>query len=134
VTSRVGDGCAGAPWSDRSECRAPASHYERLTFITPDGTLDLVIESFRDKTTGSVWNQVPVRRPALQVQRMALRKLIMLHRAKELTDLRVSPGNRLERLRGDGAGELSIRVNGQWRIRFRWGGGDATDVELTDYR
>jgi proteic killer suppression protein len=109
------------------------AEYERLTFITLDGTLDPVIGSFGDKRTESIWNQIPAPRLSLAVQRVALRKLIMVHRAKDLTDLRVPPGNRLEKLRGDRAGQYSIRINGQWRICFRWDGSDATDVEISDY-
>jgi len=67
------------------------------------------------------------------VQRIALRKLRQLDAAVTLEDLRVPPGNRLERLRGDRAGEWSIRVNDQWRICFRWTGGDAYDVQIVDY-
>jgi len=51
----------------------------------------------------------------------------------ELTDLRVPPGNRLEKLVGDRAGQYSIRINDQWRICFRWHAGDAHDVEIADY-
>ncbi len=57
----------------------------------------------------------------------------MLDAAAKLDDLRVPPGNRLERLRGDRAGRHSIRINDQWRICFRWRGGDAYDVEIVDY-
>jgi proteic killer suppression protein len=64
---------------------------------------------------------------------MALRKLRMLDAAMRLSDLRVPPGNRLERLRGDRAGQHSIRINDQWRICFRWHEGDAYDVEIVDY-
>ena len=67
------------------------------------------------------------------MQRIALRKLRQLDAAVTLEDLRVPPGNRLERLRGDRAGEWSIRVNDQWRICFRWTGGDAYDVQIVDY-
>lgn len=65
--------------------------------------------------------------------RSALRKLLVIDAAESLEDLRVPPGNRLEKLRGDRAGQHSIRVNDQWRICFRWGSGDAYDVELVDY-
>ncbi len=65
--------------------------------------------------------------------RVALRKLRMLDAAMSLSDLRVPPGNRLERLRGDRAGQHSIRINDQWRICFRWHAGDAYDVEIVDY-
>jgi proteic killer suppression protein len=57
----------------------------------------------------------------------------MLHRAKELIDLRVPPGNRLEALKGDRSGQHSIRINGQWRICFCWIDGDVTEVEIVDY-
>ena len=67
------------------------------------------------------------------MQKVALRKLRMLDAAVRLDDLRVPPGNRLEGLRGDRAGQHSIRVNDQWRICFRWRGGDACDVEIVDY-
>jgi proteic killer suppression protein len=67
------------------------------------------------------------------VQKAALRKLRMLDAATSIDDLRVPPGNRLERLRGDRAGQYSIRVNRQWRICFRWDTGDAHDVEIVDY-
>lgn len=64
---------------------------------------------------------------------MALRKLRMLDAAMRLSDLRVPPGNRLERLRGDRVGQHSIRINDRWRICFRWQEGDAYDVEIVDY-
>ena len=67
------------------------------------------------------------------MQRIALRKLRQLDAAITLGDLRVPPGNRLERLRGKRSGEWSIRINDQWRICFRWEGGDAHDVEVVDY-
>ena len=57
----------------------------------------------------------------------------MLDAAERLDDLRVPPGNRLERLSGDRAGDHSIRINDQWRICFRWRSGDAFDVEIADY-
>lgn len=64
---------------------------------------------------------------------MALRKLRMLDAAMSLSDLRVPPGNRLERLRGDRAGQHSIRINDRLRICFRWHEGDAYEVEIVDY-
>ena len=68
-----------------------------------------------------------------EVQRVALRKLRMLDAAAELGDLRVPPGNRLEKLAGNRAGQHSIRINDQWRICFRWRDGDAYEVEIADY-
>ena len=68
-----------------------------------------------------------------QIERVALRKLTQLDRSRELRDLFLPPGNRLEALKGDRAGQHSIRVNDQWRICFRWRGEDAHDVEIVDY-
>lgn len=62
-----------------------------------------------------------------------LRKLLLLEATESLQDLGVPPGNRLEKLRGKRDGQLSIRVNDQWRICFRWTGGNAHDVEIVDY-
>lgn len=62
-----------------------------------------------------------------------LRKLVQVDAATRLDDLRVPPGNRLEKLSGDRAGQHSIRVNEQWRICFRWTGSDAEDVAIVDY-
>jgi proteic killer suppression protein len=62
-----------------------------------------------------------------------LRKLVAVDAAEQLDDLRVPPGNRLEKLRGDRAGQHGIRVNEQWRICFRWKDGNAYEVEIVDY-
>ena len=67
------------------------------------------------------------------LQRPALRKLRMLHRAVTIDDLRVPPANHLERLKGARRGQYSIRINDQWRLCFRWQDGDAFDVEIVDY-
>ena len=64
---------------------------------------------------------------------MANRKLLIIDAAEALNDLRVPPGNRLEQLRGDRAGQHSIRINDQWRICFNWTASGAADVEITDY-
>jgi proteic killer suppression protein len=68
-----------------------------------------------------------------ELRRAARRKLLYVHDASELKDLRVPPGNRLEVLRGDRKGYHSIRINDQWRIVFRWQGGNAFEVEIVDY-
>ncbi|OBQ81647.1 plasmid maintenance system killer protein [Mesorhizobium sp. WSM3873] len=65
--------------------------------------------------------------------RVAQRKLFMLDNAAELADLKVPPGNRLEALKGDRAGQYSIRINDQFRVCFRWTDGGADNVEITDY-
>ena len=67
------------------------------------------------------------------MQKVALRKLRMVDAAAGLDDLRVPPGNRLERLKGDRSGQHSVRINDRWRICFRWHGGDAHDVEIVDH-
>lgn len=67
------------------------------------------------------------------IQQTAMRKLWMLDAAYTLQDLRIPPGNRLERLKGDRSGQHSIRINQQWRICFRWHDGNAYDVEIIDY-
>ena len=67
------------------------------------------------------------------IERIARRKLLFLHRARSLQDLRVPPGNRLEELKGDRKGQHSIRINDRWRICFVWTEGDAFDVEIVDY-
>ena len=91
-----------------------------------------MIKSFRCKDTQHLFDDLPVRR-FRSVERVARRKLLMIQRSKELQDLRVPPGNRLEPLKGDRAGSYSIRINDQWRVCFRWVNGDAFDVEIIDY-
>lgn len=92
-----------------------------------------MIRSFRDRETEDLFHREASRRWA-SIARVALRRLRLLNRASLLMDLRAPPGNQLEALKGDRAGQYSIRVNDQYRICFRWEGGDAHDVELTDYR
>lgn len=89
-----------------------------------------MIKSFRSRDTRSVFLR---ERFSVGVQRMAQRKLAILNAAELLQDLRVPPGNRLDRLSGDREGQYSIRVNDQWRVCFRWSDGDAYDVEIVDY-
>jgi proteic killer suppression protein len=92
-----------------------------------------VIRSFSDRDAERLFNRHPIKRFGPAIQKVALRKLRMLEAAVALDDLRIPPGNRLERLRGDRSGQHSIRVNDQWRICFRWRNGDAHDVEIVDY-
>ena len=92
-----------------------------------------MLKSFRDRDTERLFQRHPVKKLGADVQRTALRKLRMLDAATVLEDLRVPPGNRLERLKGDRKGQHSIRINRQWRICFRWRSGDAYDVEIVDY-
>src|SRR3546814_10095540 len=83
-------------------------------------TLGSVLQSFRDKDTERVWLRQRSKRLDQQSQRAALRKLLVLDAADQLGDLRVPPGNRLEKLKGDRTNSYSIRVNDQWRICTRW--------------
>jgi toxin HigB-1 len=92
-----------------------------------------VIKSFRDRDTERLFQRRPVRKLGSDIQKVALRKLRMLDAATVLDDLRLPPGNRLEKLKGERAGQHSIRINQQWRICFRWRSGDAYDVEIVDY-
>jgi proteic killer suppression protein len=92
-----------------------------------------VIVSFACRKTERLWLRFSDHGLSPQIERVALRKLTQLHRSRELRDLRVPPGNRLEALKGDRAGQYSIRINDQWRICFRWHGENASDVEIVDY-
>jgi proteic killer suppression protein len=93
-----------------------------------------VIKTFADKSTKEFWDTGKSRNmPPANLRNVAQKKLAMLHAAGELEDLRVPPGNRLEELRRDRAGQYSIRINDQFRVCFVWRDGDAYDVEVTDY-
>ncbi len=92
-----------------------------------------MIRSFCDQRTEHVFRRQRVKGLSHELQRAALRKLVILDAADSLVDLRVPPGIRLEKLKGDRHGQHSIRVNDQWRICFVWSRGDAYEVEITDY-
>jgi proteic killer suppression protein len=91
-----------------------------------------VIKSFADKDARTLYSgRCPQRWRA--VRSRAERKLALLDAAASLDFLRAPPGNRLEKLTGDRAGQWSIRINDRWRVCFRWEDGDARDVEIVDY-
>ena len=92
-----------------------------------------MIRGFKDKEAEKLFHREPSRKLPQNLQRVALRKLRMLHRAITLDDLRVPPGNRLEALKGDREGQYSIRINDQWRICFLWQDGEVFQVEIVDY-
>ena len=92
-----------------------------------------MIRSFADPETERLFARAPVRRLPSDLLRTMLRKLVVLDAAELLDELRVPPGNRLEKLKGKRLGQHSMRVNDQWRICFRWRDGDAYDVEIVDY-
>lgn len=92
-----------------------------------------MIRGFADKNTERLFRRERVKKLAEKLQRAALRKLAILDAAESLEDLRVPPGNHLEKLSGDREGQHSIRINDQWRLCFRWIEGEAHDVEIADY-
>jgi proteic killer suppression protein len=92
-----------------------------------------MIRSFRNKAAEAAWLRRYVKGVPNDVIRTGQRKLMQLHNARTLDDLRAPPGNRLEALSGDRKGQHSIRINDQWRVCFRWEAGDAWDVEIVDY-
>jgi proteic killer suppression protein len=92
-----------------------------------------MILSFGSKDTEKIWEGVRVKGLPLEVQQVGRRKLRMLNNAQDLSDLRVPPANRLEKLSGKLKQFYSIRINDQWRIIFQWNRGNATLVEIIDY-
>lgn len=90
-----------------------------------------MIRSFHDKDVEALFNDIPVRR-FRAIERAARRKLLYLHRARALEDLKAPPGNHLEALKGARKGQHSIRINDQWRVCFTWKSGDAHAVEIVD--
>jgi toxin HigB-1 len=92
-----------------------------------------MIVSFRNVEAATIWSGRRSRRLPGEIQATALRKLRILNNARRLEDLRVPPGNRLEALKGNRAGQHSIRVNDQWRICFIWKESHAHEVEIVDY-
>jgi toxin HigB-1 len=92
-----------------------------------------MIKGFADKETEKLWNRERSKAVLANLQRGALRKLIQLTNAEDLNDLRIPPGNKLEKLSGERAGQHSIRINIQYRVCFVWEDGDAYDVEIVDY-
>ncbi len=92
-----------------------------------------MIKSFRSRETEKLFLRQRLSRFPVKVHRIALRKLLLIDAAERLEDLRIPPGNRLEKLTGNRQRQHSIRINDQWRICFRWSEGDAYEVEIADY-
>jgi toxin HigB-1 len=92
-----------------------------------------MIKSFACKETAGLWQGIVSRKLPRLMQDRALRKLRQLDAATAMDDLRNPPSNRLEFLKGDRKGQLSIRINDQWRLCFGWENGDAVDVVIVDY-
>ncbi|MFY0599947.1 MAG: type II toxin-antitoxin system RelE/ParE family toxin [Cyclobacteriaceae bacterium] len=92
-----------------------------------------MILSFGSKETEKVWNGERVKKWPLEIQSIGRRKLRMLNNSQNVTDLRIPPSNRLEKLGGNLKGYYSIRINDQWRIIFQWEDGNANKVGIIDY-
>ena len=104
-----------------------------LDVINASRYYSAVIRSFKDPEAELIFKRERSRKLPQNILRPALKKLLVLDAADALADLRIPPGNRLEKLSGDRKGQHSIRINDQWRICFRWKNGDALNVEIADY-
>jgi proteic killer suppression protein len=92
-----------------------------------------MITSFGNADTEKIWNGIRVKKIPNEIQHIGRRKLRMLNNSVGLTDLRIPPSNRLEKLSGNLKDFYSIRINDQWRIIFKWGSSNASEVEIIDY-
>ncbi|NND06429.1 MAG: type II toxin-antitoxin system RelE/ParE family toxin [Saprospiraceae bacterium] len=92
-----------------------------------------MIENFSCRDTEKIWDGKYVKRFPANIQERALGKLRLVDAAQVLDDLKNPPGNRLEVLKGDRSGQMSIRINQRWRICFRWEEGKALNVHIVDY-
>ena len=92
-----------------------------------------MIKSFADKETEKIYRQEFLKKLPQSIQRIALRKLIMIDNAETLNDLRIPPANRLEALKGNRQGQYSIRINDQFRICFNFSDSGIKNVEIVDY-
>ena len=92
-----------------------------------------MIKSCKNEAARAAWERRFVKGLPHEVLQIGNRKLLQLHNARSLHDLRAPPGNRLEALAGDRRGQHSIRINDQWRVCFIWDDGDAYDIEIVDY-
>ena len=104
-----------------------------MTGLTLGVTIKLMIRSFADQETEKLFGREFSRKIPTQIQRAARRKLNILDGAEALSDLRIPPANRLEKLTGDRVGQHSIRINDQWRICFECREGNAYGVAIVDY-
>ncbi len=92
-----------------------------------------MIISFGNSDTQKIWKGIRVKKLPTEIQNIGRRKLRMINNSNSMTDLRVPPANRLEKLSGNLKNYYSIRINDQWRIIFKWISGNATEVEIIDY-
>ena len=92
-----------------------------------------MIKAFGDRETEKIWNGILSKKLPIEIQDIARRKLRMLNSAQDVSDLRIPPANKLEKLKGILQEFYSIRINNKWRIIFKWIGNDAYEVEIVDY-
>jgi len=92
-----------------------------------------MIKSFRNAAAEAAWARRFIKGVPNDIVKVANRKLMQIHNARTIEDLRAPPGNRLEALSGNRKGQHSVRINDQWRVCFVWRDGDAHDVEIVDY-
>ena len=92
-----------------------------------------MIVNFGNKETVKIWNGIVSKKFPRDIQEVARRKLRMINNSIDISDLRIPPANRLEKLKGDLKEFHSIRINNQWRIMFKWENGNAFGVEIIDY-
>ena len=101
-----------------------------LALVTQHNTM---IVSFGSKETEQIWNGIRVKKMPLDIQNGGRRKLRMLNNSTDITDLRIPPSNRFEKLSGNLSGFYSIRINKQWRLIFQWNTGNTAKVQIIDY-
>jgi proteic killer suppression protein len=92
-----------------------------------------MINSFKDKEAEKIWNGNVSTGLPLEIQHIARRKFRMINNSQSINDLRIPPGNRLEKLQGDLKNKYSIRINDQWRIVFCWDDNHSSEIEIVDY-
>jgi toxin HigB-1 len=92
-----------------------------------------MIISFGSKDSEKIWLGERVKKIPIEIQRIGRRKLRMINNSQDLNDLRIPPSNRLEKLKGKNKDFYSIRINDQWRIKFRWDNNNAYEVKILDY-
>lgn len=92
-----------------------------------------MLKTFADKDSEKIWQGIFSKKWPVEIQEVARRKLRMMNNAQHLSDLKIPPANRLEKLKGDLKDFYSIRINNQWRIIFKWVNNDAYDIKIVDY-
>ena len=104
-----------------------------MPLVTQDVIYKAMIISFKDREVERIWNGSVSAKLPFEIQHTARRKLRMIHNSQNINDLRIPPGNRLEKLHGDLKDKYSIRINDRWRITFCWEDGNSSEIEIIDY-